>query len=293
MTTTTLRGSAAPTTLARREILRFVVVQVLLSLVLTAVAVQQHVDVLRIEDATPLGQAATYGLALTPLVAALVARWSTARSLRGWGFRRVQPRILALAWAVGLLPVLASAAAVWLSGAGRFTGDVVPSLVAATALAVPYAALALAEDLGWRGLLVARLAQIARPRTVYLVSGGLWSLSHVGVIVLLGGTPAGVSPVYAVAMFTVATTALGSILAVMQLRWGIWPGVVTHAVVNAVLYHVVEPATASTGQVTPWIATETGLAYALAMVAAAVLFVRRFGPPAIHQPATSAAAEAS
>ncbi len=297
MTTTAPRTAGGPAvasdSIARREILRFVAVQVLLSLALTIVALREGVDVLHIEDATALGQAATYGMALTPLVAALAARWSTARTPRGWGLRRVRPRTLALAWAVGLVPVLVSAAVVWLSGAGRFTGGALPGLLAATAFVVAYAPLALAEDLGWRGLLVPRLAQLARPRTVYLVSGLLWSLSHVGLIVLLGGTPEGVSPLYAAVTFTVATTALGAILAVMQLRWGMWPGVVAHATVNAMLYQFVEPATAATGPATPWIATETGLAYALAMVVTAVVFVRRFGPPATHQPPTSASADAS
>jgi hypothetical protein len=99
--------------------------------------------------------------------------------------------------------------------------------------------------------------------------------------------------VYAIAMFTIATTALGSILAAMQLRWGIWPGVVAHATVNAVLYHFADAATATTGAATNWIATETGVAYAVAMVLAALMFFRWFGTAAGNQPRTSSAADAS
>lgn len=100
------------------------------------------------------------------------------------------------------------------------------------------------------------------------------------------------SPLFAVAMFTIATTALGSILAAMQLRWGLWPGVLAHATVNAVLYHFADPATSPTGAATNWIATETGLAYALAMTLAALAYFRWFRTAAGHQPHTSGAADA-
>jgi membrane protease YdiL (CAAX protease family) len=258
----------------------------------TAVAASQGVAVLTIEEASPLGQAATYGLALTPLVAAFATRLSTTHRMRGWGFRRVGGRTLLLAWLVGLVPVLAAYAAVWLSRAAGYDGDLRSAILAATVMVLPYLVLAIAEDIGWRGLLVARLAELAQTRIVYLVSGVLWSLSHVGLLVFLGGTPAGVSTVYAVAMFTIATTALGSILAAMQLRWGLWPGVLTHATVNAVLYQFADPSTVQTSPWTPWIATETGLAYAVAMLLAALVFLRWFGIPARHQSPTSDVADA-
>ncbi|MFI5956750.1 type II CAAX prenyl endopeptidase Rce1 family protein [Cryptosporangium sp. NPDC051539] len=302
--TTTVRSRDPLTRTARREAVYFIALQSLLALAATAVAAAEDVDVRRIEDASPLGQAAAYGMALTPLVAAFAVRWRTTGRLRGWGFRRTSWRALLLAWAVGVLPVLAAALAVWTTGAGRFDGaaaavalglgsPLLAAVTAGTLMVLPYVLLALAEDVGWRGLLVTRLRQISRPRTVYLVSGTAWSLSHVWLLLFLGGVPEGVSPLYAVAMFTIGTTALGAILAAMQLRWGMWPGVVAHAAVNAVLYHFTEPATATTGTATAWIATETGLAYAAAMVLAALVFLRWFATAAAHQPHTSGTGDAS
>lgn len=308
MTTTTptfAPPAPTPARAARREATRFVVLQALLAIACTAVAAAEGVDVRRIEQATALGQAATYGTALTPLIAALVARWSTTRSLRGWGMRRTSWRTLLLAWTVGVAAVLAAYLAIWSTGAGRFDsaatasmlglggGPLTTAVLAATVMVLPYILLALGEDIGWRGLLVTRLAAFARPRTVYLVSGVAWSLSHLWLLLFLGGTPEGVPPAYAIAMFTIATTALGSILAAMQLRWGIWPGVVAHATVNAVMYHFADPATATTSAATNWIATETGLAYALAMVLAALLFLRWFTTAARNQPRTSTPSDAS
>src|SRR3954465_6053857 len=61
----------------------------------------------------------------------------------------------------------------------------------------------------------------------------------------------------------------------MQLRWGLWPGVLAPAVANAVLYHVLEPLTADTGH-TNWFATETGLVYGLVLLAGGAVFLRFF-----------------
>jgi membrane protease YdiL (CAAX protease family) len=144
-----------------------------------------------------------------------------------------------------------------------------------TALVVPFALLALSEDLGWRGLLVTRLAEISGPWTVVLVSGLAWSAAHYPLMIWIGGTPEGVSMPYAITMFTIGTTAGGVVLAWMQLRWGIWPGVVAHAAFNVALYYVAEPATVLAGAGTNWIATESGLAVAAASVLAAALWLRR------------------
>jgi membrane protease YdiL (CAAX protease family) len=144
-----------------------------------------------------------------------------------------------------------------------------------TVLVLPYVLLAIGEDVGWRGLLVTRLAEVAGPRTVVLVGGLIWSAFHWPLILVLGGTPTGVSEWWAVLWFTVGTTALGAVLAAMQLHWGLWPGVLAHAVVNAALYHVVEPLTEDTGRAS-WFATETGMVHGLVLVVAAAVFLRFF-----------------
>ena len=83
---------------------------------------------------------------------------------------------------------------------------------------------------------VQRLATVCGPRTVVLVSGIPWALFHWGLVLFLGGTPAGVPTWWALLCFTVGTVALGAVLASMQLRWGIWPGVVAHAAVGALSF---------------------------------------------------------
>jgi membrane protease YdiL (CAAX protease family) len=262
-----------------REIGVFLGVVVALTATTTTIALAQHADVRQVDSAPPLAQAALYGQALIPIIAAVVARWGTTGTLRrpGWGVRRTSWRSLGIAWAWSLLTTAASGAVVWAAGAGGFRTAGLDAMVplGLTALVLPYVLLAIGEDVGWRGLLVTRLAEVAGPRTVVLTSGLIWSAFHWPLILLLGGTPTGVATWWALLWFTVGTTAFGAVLAGMQLRWGLWPGVLAHAVGNAVLYHVLAPLTADTGR-TNWFATETGLVYGLAWLVSAAVFLRFF-----------------
>ena len=267
-----------------REIGVFLGTTAILTGVSTTVALVEGVDVRHIEDASALGQAAMYLQAFFPLLAALAARLSVGGTLRGagWGFRRPSWASVGGSWALGVGSVLAGAAVVFGLGlAGVDDPALEPSLLlGATVLLAPYVVLALAEDLGWRGLLVPRLAEVAGPRTVVLVGGLAWSAFHWPLMVLLGGTPDGAATWYAVVMFTIGITALGAVLASMQLRWGIWPGVVLHAAVNATMYHVVDPVTVEKEH-SGWFISETGLVAAVVYLAVAALWLRRF--PLVHR----------
>jgi uncharacterized protein len=299
-TTTTRRARQDAAAAARREIVVFLALQFAFLAGSSTIAITEGVDVRRIDEASALGQASLYLSGLGTVIAVLVARLVTAGTLRrpGWGVRRVRPRVVLGAWAYGVIVPLAAYVAVWGSGAGGFDADAlaaglgltgavgaaISAVVALTALVVPFTLLALSEDLGWRGLLVTRLAEISGPRTVVLVSGIAWSAAHYPLMIWIGGTPDGVSMPYAVAMFTIGTTALGAVLAWMQLRWGIWPGVVAHGAFNVALYYVAEPATVVTGGATHWIATESGLAVVVTSVVAAVLWLRRAPLVAVARP---------
>lgn len=262
---------------ARREIGVFLTVVAGLTTVSTTVALAEGVDVRHIEDASALGQTVMYLSASFAAIGAVVAQLVVHRSLRrpGWGVRRAPLRAVAGAWLFTLATVLTGGALLWGTGLGGLDTHAVgtSTLLGLTVLVLPYVVLALAEDLGWRGLLVTRLAAVASPRTVVLVGGVAWSAFHWPLLIWLGGTPEGVATWFAVTMFTVGITGFGAVLASMQLRWGIWPGVVAHAVWNATLYHVVEPLTVEREH-TLWFGTETGLLTAVVGVAAALLWWR-------------------
>ncbi|GAA1477122.1 hypothetical protein GCM10009623_15680 [Nocardioides aestuarii] len=274
-----LASPAASRSEIRKELTIFGVVQLLLTVLTTVVGLQQGIDVQHLEDGPPLGVTALLLMALWPTVAALVARRTVHGRIRwsGWGLRRTTLRRLGAAWAVILLTVLASGVVLWATELGGLdlASDPVAPVLGLTVMVLPFLVLALGEELGWRGLVVTRLAQVSRPRTVVLATGIAWSAGHFQLLVLFGGTPEGVPTLYAIVMFTIALTALGAILASMQLHWGIWPACVAHAVWNATLYNVVEPVTVD-GSVTTWFSTETGALLAASSVVTAVLWWRRY-----------------
>ncbi len=280
VTPSATRKQQVPRADVRRELSVFLGAVAALLTLTTTIGVREGVDIVHIDQASALGQAVMYGQALIPFVAATLARLVTAGTLRGAGydFRRTSWRTLGRAWAFGLACPVVAAAIVWAAGAAGFrTESLEPQLLLGmTVLVLPYTALALFEDLGWRGLMVTRLAKVAGPRTVVLTSGLAWSLFHWPLMIFLGGAPDGVPLAFALFSFTLGMVAFGAVLANMQLRWGIWPGVVAHAVANAVNYHVLVPLTADE-QHTGWFAGEVGIVSGLVFTAGAIVWWR-FAP---------------
>ena len=266
-------------TTAIREITVFLTTVAALTTVSTVVGVREGVDIDAIEDATPLGAAAMYSQAFFPFLAAVLTQLVVHRRLRrpGWGFRRTAWRRLAGAWALSVACVMTPTVVLWATGLVEYDGDGAATAVplGLTVFVLPYVILAIGEGIGWRGLLVTRLAAVAGPRTVVLVAGLAWTGFHVPLMIWLGGTPAGVPVAYSVAVFAVGTTAFGAILASMHLRWGIWPGVVAHATLNAAMYAVVDPLSAPT-DASGWLVSETGLAQVVVMVVVSALWLRRY-----------------
>src|SRR4051794_39007642 len=178
------------------EIGVFLGVVVALTATTTTIALTQHADVRQVDSAPPGAQAALYSQALIPVVAAVVARLVGTGTLRrnGWGLRRSSWRSLGIAWAWSLGTTVGAGAIVWVTGAGGFRTAGLDAMVplGLTALVLPYVLLAIGEDIGWRGLLVTRLAEVAGPRTVVLVGGLIWSAFHWPLILVLGGTPTAV-----------------------------------------------------------------------------------------------------
>jgi membrane protease YdiL (CAAX protease family) len=265
---------------ARRQIGVFLSVVTALTAVTTSIGMSMDVDVSRIEESPPLAQAVMFGQAFIPLIAAAAARSSAPHdTARGWGVRRTTWRRVLVGAVFGAGFVALAAVVAWMSGAAGIDGDAVgPALLLALPLTLLYVVLALGEDIGWRGLLVARLSEITGPRTVVLISGLAWGLFHWPLMIWLGGTPDDTATIFTLASYTVGTVAFGAVLASMQLRWGLWPGVVAHAAANAVLYHAVTPLTEERAW-SGYLAGETGFIATAVLIVLAVLWCRRLPLP--------------
>jgi membrane protease YdiL (CAAX protease family) len=93
--------------------------------------------------------------------------------------------------------------------------------------------LTLGEEFGWRGHLLVRLTPLGGPVAAVLV-GVVWGLWHAPLIAL-DGYEFGIRAWWAAPFFCLFTVPLAVILAWLRFRSGsVWPGVLLHAMVNAV-----------------------------------------------------------
>ncbi|TPX04262.1 CPBP family intramembrane metalloprotease, partial [Schumannella luteola] len=145
---------------------------------------------------------------------------------------------------------------------------------------LPFAALALGEQLGWSSFAVARLAPLRGPDVTALVIGLAWASCHVPMMLfipgaIVDGIPAG----WAIAMFTIQCVAFSYPMVWLRVRTrSIWPVLIVHATLNASIYFVAELATEPT-PASEWFVGEGGALTAAASVIAAFATMRLWRGP--------------
>lgn len=223
------------------------------------------------------GEGYVIPLMWTPALAGLVTTFVFQRNLRGmgWGLGKIKFYIVAY-----LLPIvygLIAYGAVWLFGLGDvdtnllgegWISSVLSTLTGGVLMA---ALLVLGEEIGWRGLLVPQLARINPFVRTALISGVIWGLWHIPLVI--GGGYSSIAPTWwAVLCFIVHITGMSFAFAWLRLGSGsIWPVVLMHAVHNAFIQSVLDVITVDTGN-TAYFTTEFGLAMAIMGVIVAVIF---------------------
>jgi membrane protease YdiL (CAAX protease family) len=151
-------------------------------------------------------------------------------------------------------------------------------LLSGTAGVIRSCASALGEEIGWRGFLVPRLARVMSPLGVALVSGVVWTLYHVAILVgadYNSGTPIW----WGLGWFTVLVMSLSVVMAWLRLRSGsLWPAVLVHGSHNLFIQGVFTPLTGDTGR-TKWVIDEFGAAvpHATLLFASGVIARGRLG----------------
>ena len=214
-----------------------------------------------------------FALMWSPGVAALLTRLIHQRSLRGEGWGWGGTRWQLLAYVLPLVYAAAAYGAVWLLGLGgvsSFGSNLLPFAVIGTAQSCLSA---LGEELGWRGLLVPELAKLTGFTRTALVSGAIWALWHMPLI-LFADYNSGTPKAYAVACFAVMVVGISFPFAWLRLRSGsVWTGMFLHASHNLWIQGFFDRVTIDTGR-TRWFTTEFGAALAVVAVAVALVFWR-------------------
>jgi uncharacterized protein len=118
-------------------------------------------------------------------------------------------------------------------------GDTHPIVFAATTAAVIVVGSieAIGEELGWRGYLLPRLADLGRVRAG-LISGLLWALWHTPLIYIALAYHQGAGPLYMLP-FTITIVAMSFVANELRMASGSsWPAVIFHGAHNAIWYQL-------------------------------------------------------
>ena len=154
-----------------------------------------------------------------PGVAGLITTFIYQRNLRGMGWGLGKPKYYLFAY---LLPILYAGIAygiVWLVGLGGldFSQKGVGGLLTSLTIGVITALVtAMGEEIGWRGLLVPQLARTNSFARTGLISGIIWGIWHVPVIIG-GGYNSGAPTWFAVSAFMVVVMGMSFAFAWVRL----------------------------------------------------------------------------
>lgn len=232
----------------------------------------------RLEGGIESPDAAIYILALMwmPAIAGLITSLIYRKSIRGMGWGLGKGKYYLIAY---LLPVLYAGVAyglVWLLGLGGldFSRQGAGGLVSALTLGVLTALVSAAgEEIGWRGLLVPQLARTNTFVRTALISGLIWGVWHVPLIIG-GGYSSGAPTWFALSGFMVLVVGISFASAWLRLASGsLWPAALLHAVHNSFIQSFLDKVTVDTGS-TEYFTTEFGAALAVMGIIVAVVFWR-------------------
>jgi membrane protease YdiL (CAAX protease family) len=222
-------------------------------------------------------------LTWTPRLADALVMWSVGlaafitivmidRSLRDFGLKTSALKYMLLALTLPIAYGSAIYVPVWVLQLGGFAG--VPMLwiaILSAVLRLPlHLFVAAGEELGWRGVLVPNLAQIADARYVAFLPGAIWALWHYPDILFFDynvGTPLP----FAMTCFSLSLIGQGAFLSWLRLASGsVWPPIVFHGVHNSVILGIFDRVT-KPDAVTAYITTEFGVG--LSVIGAVVGYV--------------------
>jgi membrane protease YdiL (CAAX protease family) len=204
-----------------------------------------------------------------PAVAALVTSLLTRRKLREIGWKPWPVKWLAAGWAIPVVVSFAAYGTVWLTGLGAVPNPTfleraritlgMPAaqnwllILAAfgyiTILALlPNMLVALGEEIGWRGFLVPELAKFMTFRQTAIISGVIWCVWHLPMILSGSYGAAGTPRWYQIACFSAMVILSAIVSAWLRLKSGsIWPVTIMHATHNGAIQTFFDRITQDTG----------------------------------------------
>jgi membrane protease YdiL (CAAX protease family) len=236
------------------------------------------------------------GLMWSPGISGIITQLIYEHTLRGLGWKLGKFKYLLLAYLLPLIYCLVVYGITWVTGLGQVpnpdlmtqiniafgessASPLVKILIYCANLAVFGVIIglfsAVGEEIGWRGLFVPELAKVTSFGKTCLISGAVWTLWHLPLILFADYSLPGVPKWYAVLMFTILVMGISTALAWLRLKSGsLWTAALFHASHNLFVQSVFTPLTLQ-NKITPYIIDEFGVGLALAGVVLAIIFLKR------------------
>lgn len=256
----------------RREIRTFLILTVFLS----AAAYIPLIASYRVGGTFAL--AALFALLWSPGIAALIARFHHHDDLYdlGWGWGETRYHLIAI-----MLPLaggMVSYGLIWLTGLAQFeSGFSLAFLRFFASYFVVRLVWALGGEIGWRGLLVPQLAKLTDFTRTSLISGAIWALWHLPVIIFAEGYFLGVPLLSLPGLYTLLCYFVIAMSVTFSINWlrlmsgSVWTAMLFRASHSAFILGLFSPMTRGSG-VTWFLVGEYGGVLALVNLVFALYF---------------------
>jgi membrane protease YdiL (CAAX protease family) len=189
-------------------------------------------------------------LMLAPGLAAIITYLCFERSLIAIGWKLDKIGYLILALVIPVAYCLVGYGLCWLTGWGRYNGQIPSGLpLALLTLLFNGTLSAVLEEIGWRGFLVPKMTELTTFTGTTLITGLIWAVWHYPLIIYsnvrLGSTPLA----YSLICFTIFAIGLSFSLNWLRLKSGnVWTAALLHGSHNAFMLHVFNVLTTDTGR---------------------------------------------
>ncbi len=230
----------------------------------------------------PQGFALIPALMWTPGLAAMLTKLIATRSLAGLGWWPKRPLNLFVGW---LLPIIYGGipfAIAGLVGAGTFHilgWNELPLPLVMVFGTIASLLTATGEEIGWRGFLVPALAERHGFWAVSMITGGIWLLYHLPLILFAGYAGAGTPLWFSVTCFTALILVFNPLFTALALRsQSFWPTALAHASHNFFIQSVFTQMVVANAT-TPWLTGEFGWITPLSAAAVVAVYFWITGVP--------------
>ncbi|MGL1894261.1 MAG: CPBP family intramembrane metalloprotease [Spirochaetaceae bacterium] len=239
-------------------------------------------------------------LQFSPGVSAILTKLFFQKNLKGLGWKWGKLKYQLISWSLPFIICLISFGLVWIMGFGAFGNEsfileaqtglaktfnlniespvliMIILIVVNSTIGLLIGFAAIGEEIGWRGFLVVELNKHFNFTKTSLISGILWGLYHVPLLIIIVVPKLNVS-IWPLLLFTLTSSiGLSCIMAWLRIKSGsVWTAVIFHAALNIHIQGFFQNLTSQTSSLTNYISGEQGLMMALITLVIASIFWKK------------------